>query len=145
MFGGDQFGIGGRPWPTGPEGFFAARAGQLFRTHVHVFLLHWHQRIAVRADIRHRHAGILGFGGHHRHLEPQGVGAVPLDDVEGVNAVALAFAHGLAEAVGDFWVNVDLMEWDVAGIVQPANHHSRHPEGDDVARGGKDACGVVFT
>jgi hypothetical protein len=143
LLGGWEFRIGSRPRAAGAEGFLAARAGELLGAHVHVLLLHRHQGVAVGADIRDGHARILRLGGHHGHLEAEGVGAVAVDDVERVDAVALALAHGLAKAVGDLRVDVDLGERNVAGVVEAADDHAGHPQRDDVARGGKHAGGVV--
>ena len=45
-----------------------------------------------------------------REREAQGVGAVGVDDVDGIDAVALGFAHPLALAVEDRGIDGDVME-----------------------------------
>ena len=71
--------------------------------------------------------------------EAQGIGAIEVDDVDGVDAVALRLGHPLALAVEDHGVDVDVLEGHVAHVELAEDDHAGHPEGDDVAGGGEDA------
>ncbi len=59
------------------------------------------------------------LGGECDHAEAQGIGAVALDDVQRIDAVALALGHRLAEAVEHLGVNVDVVERHLAEVVKP--------------------------
>ena len=83
---------------------------------------------------------VLGPGLHVADDVAHGVGAVFLDDVFRVDAVALALAHPLALAVLDVGVDEAVGEGDVAEEVEPHELHPGDPEGDDVA--GRDQAGA---
>ena len=51
----------------------------------------------------------------------------------------LHLAHRLAEAVEELRMDVDVMERHLLQVVQPRDHHARHPERDDVAAGDQHA------
>ena len=104
--------------PPGRNGFLHSGQVTFLRPHVHVLLLDRHQRIAVRTDVADRHAVVLRLGGHVHHDETQGVGAVAFDDVERIDAVALALGHRLAEAVEDLRMDVDVVERHLLAVEQ---------------------------
>ena len=87
----------------------------------------------MRTDVRHRHPAVLVLRRQVDHAEAQGVGAVAVDDVKRIDAVALALAHSLAETVENLRVNVHVAERHLAHVVEAGQHHARHPERDDVA------------
>src|SRR5206468_4014139 len=67
----------------------------------------------------------------------EGVGAVGVDDIDGVNAVAFGFGHGAAFAILDHGVDVDVFKGNVAVAVEAEHDHTCDPEGEDVAGGGE--------
>ena len=77
-------------------------------------------------------------GGLHQAggaLGDQGVGADAVDDVDGVEHVALRFRHLLAVAVAHQAGDVDVLERHVAGEVVGHHDHPGDPEEDDVEAG----------
>ena len=62
------------------------------------------------ANVLDRHTDVLRLGGHVGHRVPQGVGPVGVDDIHRIDAVALGLAHGLAAAVEDLGVDVNVIE-----------------------------------
>ncbi len=98
---------------------------------------------AAGADRGHRQPDVLVAGLHVAQHVAHGVGAVGLDDVHRVDAVALGLAHPLAIAVEDVGVDEDVGEGDVAQVVLARQDHPRHPERDDVAGGDQAGAGVV--
>ncbi len=91
-----------------------------------------------------RQADVLGFGGHLSERESEGVGAVEVDDFDGIDAVAFGFAHALALAVEDEGIDGDVVEGDVLHVVEAGHHHAGDPEGDDVAGGDEDTRWIPF-
>ena len=91
----------------------------------------------------HRQADVLAAGLQLAHHVAQRVGAVALDDVDRVDAVAGRLAHHLAPAVQDVGVDEAVLERQVAQVVHAGDHHARHPQGDDVAAGHQAGAGVV--
>ena len=91
----------------------------------------------------HRQADVLAAGLQLAHDVAQRVGAVALDDVDRVDAVAGRLAHHLALAVQDVGVDEAVLERQVAQVVHAGDDHARHPQGDDVAAGHQAGAGVV--
>ena len=63
-------------------------------------------------------ANVLCFGGQMSHPEPERISAEFFDDIQWVDAVALGLGHRFAEPVQDFRVDVNLIERNLAGVVQ---------------------------
>ena len=95
-----------------------------------------------RRDRLHGQANVLRAGLQLAHDVAQRVGAVARDDVERVDAVALALRHALALAVEDRRVQEHRRERHVAEVVEPRDHHARDPQRDDVAAGHEAAARV---
>ena len=62
-----------------------------------------------------------------------------VDEVDGVQHVALRFAHLLALAVADQAVDVHILERNAPGQMLRHHHHAGDPEEDDVEAGDEDA------
>ena len=90
-----------------------------------------------------RHSKVLGFRSRERQGEPESIRPIELDDVHGVDAVALALRHPLALAILDHGMNEDRAERDVSNVELAEDGHPRDPQRDDVARRGEDAGRVV--
>jgi hypothetical protein len=101
--------------------------------------------------------GDVGAGrGHGRQREADGIGAVLLDDLDGVDDVALGLGHLFAVGVADQGVDVDLAEGnrvgerarapvghgDVLGEPDAQHDHAGDPEEEDVEAGDEEAGGV---
>ena len=78
---------------------------------------------------------VAPLGGESRQGEAERVGAVALDDLQGVDDVAVGLAHLLALVVAHQGVDVDVPEGHVAHELQAHHHHARHPEEEDVEAG----------
>ena len=87
----------------------------------------------VRRDRLHRQPDVLHARLHVAQHVTHGVSTVALDDVHRVDAVALGLAHPLALAVQDVGVDEYIGERHVAHVVKAHNHHTGHPQGNDVA------------
>ena len=88
-----------------------------------------------------RVAHVLGRG-HRQQAEAQRVGAVDVDLVERVDPGAERLRHPPSVGRLDDRGDVDVVERDVAGELDPHHHHPRDPEEDDVARRGQEAGGI---
>ncbi len=91
--------------------------------------------LAVRAFKLNRHPHVLRLGGQPSQTESQSIGPKFVDDVDRIDAIALALGHGLAIAIQDLGVNEDFAEGNLAHIVQAHQHHAGDPQRDDVAAG----------
>ena len=141
---GRQLRVVGRPRPAGAERLLALRAGRA--SCVRMYMCSCFTGTSV-PQCGHTFAtgmrlSCVSVASVH-HAEAQGVGAVEVDDVERVDAVALRLGHRLAEAVEHLRVDVDVVERHLAEVVQPGDHHPRHPERDDVAARHQHAGRVV--
>src|SRR5690242_9572906 len=65
---------------------------------------------------------------------PKRIGAVLLDEVEGINAGAQRFAHPLAMLVQDRGVDENNREGGLTHKLEPCHDHPRDPEIEDLAR-----------
>ncbi len=114
--------------------------------------------VAMRALVGDRHAHVLSLGRHLRERETQRVGPKRLDQIDRVDAVALALAHDAAVAVEHDRVDVDLRErhapagaarraagdgGQLPGPVKRQRHHghARDPERNDPAAGAEHVGG----
>ena len=75
-------------------------------------------------------------------VEAQGVGAVAVDHIQRVDAVAEGFGHLPAEAVADQTVNEDGLEGLLMHLLHAGEDHAGNPEEDDVIAGDHDAGGI---
>ena len=75
---------------------------------------------------------------HRQQAEAQGVGAVDLDLVQRVDPGAERLRHPPAVGGLDDGVDVDVVERDLAGELEPHHDHPRDPEEDDVAGRGEE-------
>ena len=91
--------------------------------------------VAERADDLDREFQVLSAGAHVQQRVAHRVGAVTLDDVERVDAVALALGHDLAVAVEHGAMDHHVAERLLAQQLFAHHDHARHPEIDDSARG----------
>ena len=94
--------------------------------------------VAALLDLGVGEAHVLGRG-HRQQAEAQGVGAVDVDLLQRVDPGAEALRHPPPVAGLDHRVHVDVAEGDGAGELEPHHHHPRHPEEEDLARGGEEA------
>ena len=101
--------------------------------------------------------GDVGAGrGHGGQREAHRVGAVLLDDFDGIDDVALGLGHLFAVGVADQGVDINLAEGNrfrkgalasirhrhVAGKPAAQHDHARHPEEEDVEAGDQEAGGI---
>jgi hypothetical protein len=87
--------------------------------------------------------GLLGVHQAGGALGHQGVDADAVDQVDGVEHVALRLGHLGAFGVADQAVHIDVLEGDLAGDVLGHHDHARHPEEDDVEAGDQHRGGQV--
>ncbi len=95
-------------------------------------------------ELLDRDAQVLGLGRTGRQRVAEGVGAVDLDDVDRVDAVAGRLRHPPPQSVLDHRVDVNVAERYVAAVEEAEDDHAGDPERDDVAGRREDARGVVF-
>ena len=93
------------------------------------------REIAIALDAGGRQLDVAPLRRHRREGEAQRVGAILVDQVEGVHDVPLRLRHLLARLVADQRVDVDRVERHLLHEVQPHHHHPRDPEEDDVEAG----------
>ena len=86
---------------------------------------------------------ILAARDKGEQVEAHRVGAVHLDQVHGVDAVALGFRHAAAVFGQDGRVDENVVERYLAREVDGAHDHARHPQRDDVACRNQHFRGVV--
>ena len=89
-----------------------------------------------------RHAHVLGLRRQPRQAEPQSIGAELFDHVDRIDAVPFRLRHRLAVSIEDLRMDEDLVERNFAHVVQPHQHHTGDPQGDDIAAGDKDTRGI---
>ncbi len=87
-------------------------------------------------------AHIVARGVACNQVEAQGVGAVLLRDLQGVDAVAQGLAHLPPLVVPDQAVDEDGVEGGLSGVLTAGEDHSGHPEEDDVIAGHQHVGGV---
>jgi hypothetical protein len=87
--------------------------------------------------------GLLGVHQAGGALGHQIVDADAVDQVDGVQHVALGFRHLVAVGIPHQAGDVDVPEGHLAGEVQGHHDHARHPEEDDVETGDQHAGGQV--
>ena len=80
-------------------------------------------------------------GEHHAHAHA--VGAVFVNQGEGVGRVAELFRHFAAELVAHNTREVNVLERHLARVFVARHNHARHPEEDDVRPGHEVARGVI--
>ncbi len=86
---------------------------------------------------------ILGVHQARGALGHQIVQADAVDEVDGVQHVALGLRHLVAVGVAHQAGDIDVAERHLAGEVQGQHDHARHPEEDDVETGDQHAGGQV--
>ena len=98
--------------------------------------------VAAGSDLGLAESAVVAGGGADGEGEAEGVGAVFVDDIEGVEDVALDLAHLLAVLVLDEAVEVDGVEGDVVHVLDSHHDHAGDPEEEDVVAGFEDGAGV---
>ena len=98
---------------------------------------------AVRALELDRHADVLRLGRQVGQAEAERIGADFFHHVDRVDAIALRLRHPLAVGVENRRVDVNLVERDLAHVVQTGEHHAGHPQREDVAIGDQHAGRIV--
>ncbi len=91
--------------------------------------------VAEALDPAFRQLDVAALGGESRQCETQRVAAEFVDQVEGVDDVALRLRHLLPLLVADQGVDVDVLEGDLTGEMHAHHHHAGDPEEDDVEAG----------
>ena len=86
----------------------------------------------VALDARLGQLDVAAHGGEGGQGETQGIAAVPVDHLQGVDDVARGLGHLLAVLVADEGVDVDVLEGHVVHELQAHHHHAGHPEEEDV-------------
>ena len=98
--------------------------------------------IAVAFDALFGHLDVAALGGEGRQGEAEGVRAIDLDDVQGIDHIALGLAHLLAVIVPHQGMHIHVAEGHVVHEMQPHHHHPGHPEKEDVEAGHQGRCRV---
>ena len=93
------------------------------------------REIAVALDALGCELDVAALGCHRGQREAQRVGAVIVDQMQGIDDVALRLRHLRALLVANEGVDVDDRERNVAHEVQAHHHHPGDPEEDDVKAG----------
>ena len=102
-----------------------------------------HLLLALGAGRLHREPHVLHSGLHVADHVAHGVGSVAIADVHGVHAVALGLGHRHALAVEDLGVEEHVGEGQVSHVVEPQDHHSGHPQGQNVPSGHQARARIV--
>ena len=87
-------------------------------------------------------AKVIARGGAGGQGEPESVGAVAVDEVQGVHGVAPGLAHFVAVGVANKAVEVHGAEGDIPGILDAHHDHAGHPEKQDIVARFHDGGGV---
>ena len=98
--------------------------------------------LAMRTFIPDRQTNILGFTSKRSDRKSHPIAAVFLDQLNRVNTVPLGLRHCLAEPVLNLGMDTDMLEGDVAHVVQARQHHAGNPQGDDVSRSDQNTSGI---
>ena len=80
---------------------------------------------------------------HRRHGEAHRVGAVAVDQAQGIDRIVLRLGHFLAVRVADQAVEVERPPRRLLGELQPRHRHPRIPEEQDVEARDQHVVGVV--
>ena len=99
--------------------------------------------VAVALDPAFRQPDVAALHGQRGEGEPEGVGAVGVDEDKGVDDVALGLGHLLARHVAHQGVDVDGTKRHPAQKMEAHHDHPRHPEEDDVEPGDQHVRRVV--
>ena len=86
--------------------------------------------------------GVVAGGDAGAQGEAQGVGAVFVDDLHGVDAVAQGFGHLAALVIPDDAVDEHILEGDLLHLLHAGEDHPGHPEEDDVIAGDQHGGGI---
>ena len=98
--------------------------------------------LAMRTLVTNRQTHVLRFPGQRRDREANSIGAVLLNQLQRINAVAFGLGHCLAKSIQNLRMDVDMLKRHVTHVVEPREHHSRNPQRDNVAGGNEDRAGV---
>ena len=90
------------------------------------------RKIAITFDPLRRQLDVTALRCHRREREAQRIGAVFVDQMQGIDDVALRLRHLCTALVADERVNIDLREWRFLHEVETHHHHPGDPEEDDV-------------
>mmetsp|Transcript_498 Transcript_498/g.824 ORF Transcript_498/g.824 Transcript_498/m.824 type:complete len:496 (+) Transcript_498:478-1965(+) len=88
--------------------------------------------VPVGLHLLHAERHVLAGGDARDQRVPQGVRAVLLQRVDGVDHVALGLGHFLPRGVAHQAVHVDHLKGGLAGELDAHHHHAGHPEEQDV-------------
>ena len=86
---------------------------------------------------------VLVVGAERQQVVTHGVGAVHVNEVHGVNTVALGLGHAAAVLGQDRRVDDDVLKRHLVQEVQRAHDHAGDPQRDNVARGDQRRRGVM--
>jgi hypothetical protein len=99
--------------------------------------------VAAHLELGGAELDVLSLGGQHHQAEADRVGAVLVDHLYGVDAVAQALGHLAAEVVEHRAVDAHVPEGNVLHDLQAHHHHARDPEVDDAPVGDQRVGRVV--
>ena len=98
--------------------------------------------VAAGPNLGLAEAAVVAGGGADGEGKAEGVGAVLVDDFEGIEDVALDLAHLLAVFVLDEAVEIDGVEGYIAHVLDAEHDHAGDPEEEDVVACFEDCAGV---
>ncbi len=101
------------------------------------------REIAIALDAAARELDVAPLRGHRGQREAQRIGAVGVDQLQGIDDVPLRLRHLLALLVADQGVDVDGAERHLLHEVEAHHHHAGDPEEDDVEAGDQHVGRVV--
>ena len=93
------------------------------------------REIAIAFDALRRELDVASLRRHGRQREAQRIGAIVVDEVQGVDDIALRLRHFRALLVTDERVDIDVAEGDLFLEMEAHHHHAGDPEEDDVEAG----------
>ena len=99
--------------------------------------------VAITLHPRGRELHVAALGGQSGQGKAQGVGAVLVDEFQGVNDIALGLGHFLALFVTHQGMDIDRVERRLAHEVEAHHHHPRHPEKDNVEARHQNIGGII--
>ena len=99
-------------------------------------------KVAHGLAVLHVEAHIVAGAVAGDHVHAQGVGAVAVDHLQRVDAVAQALGHFAALVVADQTVDQNGVEGRLAGMLAGREDHACDPEENDVVAGDQDGGGI---
>ena len=99
--------------------------------------------VAIAFDAAFGELDVTPLRFHRGERETQRIGAILIDENQGIDGVPLGFTHLLALGVAHQAVAIHRAERHIIHEMQPLHHHAGHPEEDDVETGHQHIAGIM--